>query len=269
MEDSTLLSIKEFSDFTGIKQSTLRYYDEINLLSPVERGDNNYRYYMPFQVITLNFINVLIDLGVPLSVIKEMNTERTPESVLKLLNQQEAKINSMLHDLQTAFSIIHIYRNNIQNSFLALEGDISVQELNEVHIVLGPENNFSGEDAFHLGFMNFYNSANEYRINLKYPIGGYYTDMNAYIKAPHLPARFFSLDPLGNSKRAAGKYLVSNTRGNYGQFGDLPQRLASYAQEHDLIFDGPLYIIYLLDEVSITDPNQYLSQVTVGVRAKK
>lgn len=269
MKNSTLLSIKEFSDFTGIKQSTLRYYDEINLLPPAVRGINNYRYYTPSQIITSNFIKVFINLGVPLSVIKELNAERTPRRVLEVLTRQEAKINSALHDLQTAFSIIHTYRNNIQNSFLALDGDISVQELDKAHIVFGPENDFTSQDTFYGEFMNFCNSASEYRINLRYPIGWYYANMNAYLKAPDQPERFFSLDPDGNANRVEGKYLVGHNRGYYGEFGDLPQRLASYAQARDLIFDGPVYVVYLLDEVSITDPSQYLSQIAVGVRAKK
>ena len=78
MKDPTLLSIKAFAKYTGAKQSTLRFYDEIGLLSPSERGEeNNYRYYRPSQSMTLSFINVLIELGVPLADIKEMSDGRT------------------------------------------------------------------------------------------------------------------------------------------------------------------------------------------------
>ncbi|MCL2123438.1 MAG: MerR family transcriptional regulator, partial [Desulfovibrionaceae bacterium] len=114
MEHSTMLSIKDFANFTGINESTLRYYDQIGLVSPSYRGKNRYRYYLPPQVITINFIKVLTKLGVPLSVIKEMMKHRTPQDMLALLAQQENKLDMRLLDLQTAYSIIHTYRENIQ-----------------------------------------------------------------------------------------------------------------------------------------------------------
>jgi len=41
MDERTLLSIRDFSDFTGGNQSILRYYDEIDFLPPASRGENN------------------------------------------------------------------------------------------------------------------------------------------------------------------------------------------------------------------------------------
>ena len=54
-------------------------------------------------------------------------------------------------------------------------------------------------------------------------------------------------------------------RGYYGEFGDLAQRMAEYSKEHDLIIKGPVYTIYLLDEISIAEKTQYLSQTSVAV----
>ena len=48
MDKSTMLSIREFADFTGINESTLRYYHKIGLFSPSRRGENRYYlYYLP------------------------------------------------------------------------------------------------------------------------------------------------------------------------------------------------------------------------------
>lgn len=265
MNDSTLLSIKEFAHLAKTKQSTLRYYDEIGLLSPVSRGGNNYRYYLPYQTIVLNFINVFIDLGFPLSVIKELKEHRDPEGLLRLLTQQEVTLDIKLRELQTAYSIIHTYRNNIQVGLLAHEDEISIHEFVDSPIILGPINDFTNAGQFYEPFMNFCNSSDKYGINLRFPIGGIHDSMDLFLDAPSQPTRFFSVDPTGNCKRKAGKYLVGYTRGYYGQFGDLPQRMVSYAKEHNLIFKSPVYVIYLLDEISIIDKDQYLSQVTVAV----
>jgi effector-binding domain-containing protein len=85
------------------------------------------------------------------------------------------------------------------------------------------------------------------------------------LRTPSRPTRFFSLDPHGRDRRNAGQYLVAYNRGYYGEFGDLPQRLLAHARTNGLSFCGPLYIVYLLDEISMTDHNDYLSQIVVGV----
>jgi hypothetical protein len=89
--------------------------------------------------------------------------------------------------------------------------------------------------------------------------------MDVFLTTPPRPTRFFSLDPHGNSKRGAGQYLVAHNKGYYGEFGNLPQSMAAYARANGLSFRGPLYITYLLDEISMTDHTHYLSQIVVGV----
>ncbi|MCL2462662.1 MAG: MerR family DNA-binding transcriptional regulator [Defluviitaleaceae bacterium] len=268
MDEATLLSMKEFSNFTGVRQSTLRYYDQIGLLPPVTRK-NKYRYYVPYQIIVLNFINVLITMGVPLSIVDKMTAERTPENMIQILSQQEVKLNRQLLEIQTAFSIIHTFRQNIQAGLTGGEGAISVQDMDEFNIILGPENSFEEGGSFYKPFINFCNSAPDYRINLRYPIGGYHKDMKTFLKAPGQPDKFFSLDPYGNQTCKAGKYLVGYKRGYYGQFADIAQRMDAYAQDNNLVLHGPVYVIYLLDEISVKDPSQYLARIAISVTKKR
>jgi len=268
MDSSTMLSIKEFSDFTGLSESTLRYYDKIGLLSPVCRGENRYRYYTPFQTIMINFIKVLSSLGVSLSVIRTMSNERTPQRMLALLAQQEKKLNMRLVDLQTTYSIIHTFRDNIQTGISVEENDIGVQEMEEICFALGQVNDFANSKTFYGPFMRFCSQAHENKINLKYPIGGYYETLDVFLKEPSQPTRFFSLDPSGDNRRKAGKYLVAYQKGYYGELEAVPKKLLAYAKKHNITLSGPLFVIYLLDEVSVINHTQYLSQVMVGVSKK-
>jgi hypothetical protein len=147
----------------------------------------------------------------------------------------------------------------------AHDHDMYVRDLGEMRIVLGQINSFDNNLTFYESFMKFCHVAHENKINLHYPIGGYYEDMDAFLAAPAQPTRFFSLDPHGDGKRGAGQYLVAHNEGYYGEFKDLPQRMTAYAQKNALSFRGPVYIIYLLDEISMADHNDYLSQIVVGV----
>jgi DNA-binding transcriptional MerR regulator len=266
MKNPTMLSIREFAKYTGVKQSTLRFYDEIGLLSPAGRGEeNNYRYYRPNQSMTVSFINVLIDLGVPLAEIKEMSELRTPEYVIELLSKQEVILDRKLNELHAAYSIIHTFRKNIQTGLIAHDGEVKTERLDDAYFILGPVNDFTDGQTFYEPFMNFRDKAKDFRINLSYPIGGYHYDMDSFLRAPGQPDKFFSLDPTGNCTREPGEYLVGYTRGYYGEFGALPQKMASYAKERGLVCFGPVYTEYPLDEISVSQPDRYLARLFVSV----
>ena len=259
------MTIKEFSNFAGVKAYLLRNYDEMGILTPAVRGPNNYRYYTPVQIITFNFIKVMEGLGVPLEDIKEMSTNRSPEKILDMLNQQEFRLDMQLYKLKTAYSIIHTFYSNIQNGLAAEAGDIRVENKNEEHYILGDVNHYKTGDNFYEQFFNFCVEAGKRRINLNFPIGGYYQDMNALIRAPGLPERFFSQDPLGDIVRPKGRYLVGYSRGYYGCFGDIPIKMRSYSVDHSLTLQGPVLALHLHDEISIADTDQYLACIMVGI----
>jgi DNA-binding transcriptional MerR regulator len=269
MNGTDLLTIKDFSEFTGIKQSVLRYYDEIGLCSPVRRGENGYRYYSPQQIVTVNLINVLNDLQTSLKEIGEMERHRTPESILELLTRQENKFDHEMRRLQSAYSITHVFRNLLLTGLSAKENEITDCELDELSIVMGPLNDFEDNRFFYETFIKFCQQSKDTRVNLSYPVGGYFESINTFVSEPSQPTRFFSIDPAGNDKRAAGRHLVGYTRGYYGEMGDTPERLLKYASENGLSFTGPLYVIYVFDEISIKDTTQYLAQVSVPVAPKK
>ena len=265
MDENDLLSIKEFSEYTGIKQSTLRYYDEIGLFSPVARGENDYRYYAPRQIVTVNLINVLSGLNVPLKQISDMERNRTPERILSLLTQQENRLDADLRRLQHSYSVIHTLRAMIQSGLSADENKIAVFFMEEIPITMGPLNTYEQDESFYEVFLRFCAYARGMRVNLSYPIGEYYKDMDAFQQAPSQPAHFFSVDPEGSSLKNAGRCLVGYTRCYYGQTGGLPERMTAYAKTHSLVFNGPVYSLHLHDEISVRDPEQYLLQISAPV----
>ena len=268
MKSQDMLTIKEFSRFTGIRQSTLRHYDEVKLFQPVMRGENGYRYYSAPQTIAVNLINVMHNVNIPIKKISEMKKQKSPESVLELLRKQELELNRELLNLQQAYAIIHTYCGLIQEGLHADERVISKRRMDAIPIELGPENDFSS-GFFYDSFFRFIGQMTDRRIDPAYPAGGFYEDMDAFIAAPGRPVRFFSHAPTGRDTMEAGEYLVGYTRGFYGKLGDLPERLQEYAQEHGFAFTGPVYEMYLHDEITVEDPESYLIQASVQVNKQK
>ena len=285
-----LLTIKEFSKLSGIEQTTLRYWDDIGLFSPAKRDpENNYRYYSPQQIIAVNFITVLSELNIPLKTIADIEQDRTPEKIMDLIACQEKQLDMEMRKLRERYSIIHTrrelinYGSRLKKGFMSIDGiriDDSIMSEDGIWVdtsrvsvlrrearafILGPRNHWKRGEPFYEYFMKFCDMADELRMNLCFPVGGYHDDMDSFMKAPGEPDFFFSMDPTGNRRRESGKYLIGFTRGFYGELGDIHERMAAYANENELTLHGPVYTMYLLDEVCVTDPNEYLAQVSVAV----
>jgi len=264
------MTIKEFAAFSGIEQTTLRYWEDIGLIDPAERNpENNYRYYSPLQQSTVNFISLLSSLGVPLKTISEIENQRTPESILALLEQQEQILDMEMHRLQESYAVIHNLRDTIKTGLEADLGEISVQRMEDAHYILGPRNEWGGEPSFFETFMHFCTEAPHLRINLNYTIGALHESVEAFMRAPGQPDYYFSIDPTGYDKRPAGDYLVGYARGYYGEFGDLPRRMMAYAEEHGLTLYGPVRVIYLHDEICMQQQDQYLARVFIAAKRAK
>jgi DNA-binding transcriptional MerR regulator len=264
-DSSMLVSVKEFSDFTGVKQSVLRYYDAIGLFKPLERGENNYRYYSLAQIQTIKLIDTLRSLKIPLKKIHEIMDSRDPESMTRILTHYELEMTNELRALQESFALVHMLRTFMQNG-LSQDGDgFTVRFSEEMRIALGPLNDFLPGEAYYRVFSNYYRTARNLRVNLSYPIGGYFDTVEEFLKTPSQPKRYFSLDPNGPDLKPAGNYLTGYTRGDYGQMNDLPERVEASLKEHGISQAGPIYQIYTLNEVSIKDPSDYLQQISIRI----
>ena len=261
------LSVNEFSKFSGIEKTTLRYWDEIGLFSPAKRDpNNNYRYYSPDQFIAVHFVTVLSELNIPLKAIDAMKNERNPKSIIQLIEHHEKLLDQEMRKLQERYSVIHERRSSILEGIKALknESSISVMRMEEMAGVLGPPNTYGEGEDFRDAFSRFCLLAEELRINPNYQIGGFHETPESFLEHPGKPDRYISLDPAGNHKRPAGEYLVAYERGYYGHFGDLPERIREYASKNSLTLSGYVYTTYVFDEICLDDPSQYLVQVCIA-----
>ena len=260
-----LLSIKDFSRLTGIKQSTLRYYDDLGLFTPAKRGENGYRYYSPQQIITINSIHMLHELDMPIRKISDIQSRRTPELMFEVLSDKEESLEAELTNLRHAYNVVHTLKRLIQIGLSSEENVIEVRYYEDLPIVIGPVNDFKGSPYFYDAFLEFCEVSKQYRIDLRLPVGGLFADFNVFCKSPAKPTNFFSVDNNGIDKRPSGRYVSAFQRGYYGEPGDLVERMEKYVKDNGIKTVGPVYNIFLLDEICVNDPNNYLLHATVEV----
>jgi DNA-binding transcriptional MerR regulator len=269
INDDDFLTIAEFSAIVDIPVSKLHYYDKKGIFPPASRGDgskNKYRYYSARQITTIKMIRVLSEIGVSLETIAEMDKSRSPEKVMKLLSKNRKTISYEIDYLTEVLNIINLYHENIIDGINADLDEMSVEKMVEKSITLGEKADFENYSNFYGEFLAFCTQPRSPKLNVSYPVGGYFEDMECFLNHPSKPSRFFALNPNGQQKKEKGLYLVGYTRGYYGQTNDLPEKMSAYANEHKIIFDGPVYNIYLIDEISSSDPSQYLLQVAASIK---
>lgn len=69
--DTELLTIQQAAQQTGLSEHTLRYYERVGLLLPVDRAPNGHRRYAPDHLRLLQFLLKLRATGMPIEQMKE------------------------------------------------------------------------------------------------------------------------------------------------------------------------------------------------------
>jgi DNA-binding transcriptional MerR regulator/effector-binding domain-containing protein len=97
-----MIKIGDFARLSQVSVVTLRYYDEMNLLKPVEVDTcTGYRFYSADQLARLNRILALKDLGFSLEQIKLMLTDDlTLEQLRGMLTVQRSEVEKHVADEQ-------------------------------------------------------------------------------------------------------------------------------------------------------------------------
>ena len=259
-------TIQEFSSISGVESSTLRYWDEIGLFQPMKRNpENNYRYYTLAQLPALNFVTVLSQLDFPLKTIADLRKERDPDKLLTMLERQEKQMDMEMRNLHQRYSIIHARREMINQGVRVDESALFVTHREEENLILWPRCEYHDDDSFIEPLASLITKSGELNINLSFPVGGLHDNMTSFRRAPGRPDHFVTFDPLGKYTRKAGNYLTGYARGYYGDVGDLPERMVAYAKENKIAVKGPVFTMYLHEEISTKDHSRYLAQCFVAV----
>ena len=265
LDEASLLTVHQFSEMTGVPDSTLRYYDSLGLLSPARRGRNHYRYYLPHQVTTLNFITVLAELGVPLAQVHSLIKNRTPDDVLEILMQRERDLDLELKKLQASYALIHTFQKNIIFSEHVNVNEITHSTIKNTPIIIGSKIDWEKEPSFYNHFAAFCRHVSREKLNLHYPVGGLFESFNNFEENPTKPDYFFSVDPNGEDKMEGGKYVTGYAKGSFSKLASISEKLKNYAKSENHVLKGKVYVTYLLDEVTQMDESEYLAQIQAKI----
>ncbi len=102
-------SIQQVARMSGVTARTLRYYDEIGLVRPAHLGANGYRFYEYEQLLRLQHVLLLRELGMDLASIAAVvngtsNQLEALRSHLERLHGQRGQLDTLIRTVQTTIA---------------------------------------------------------------------------------------------------------------------------------------------------------------------
>jgi hypothetical protein len=161
-------------------------------------------------------------------------------------------------------------QTTIENSIAVDENKIEFIHEPELHIFLGPQNDYSNGSTDWDEFIKFYDFCERKGMgkNMYYSAWGMFSEERIKRGDWKFPDKYYLNCPDGENTKPAGWYVVGYGRGYYGQTDTIYQKLIAYIKENNREICGPSYEAYPLNEISIDNPENYLIRISITARKK-
>ena len=123
-----MYSIGDLSRRTGVKVPTIRYYEQMGLVSPAHRSEGNQRRYEKADLERLAFIRHARDLGFDIPAIRDLialsthpdmpcaGADRIAENHLAAVREKIAKLRKLEHELERIVS--HCSGDSVEDCYV-------------------------------------------------------------------------------------------------------------------------------------------------------
>lgn len=121
------MTIQQAAGETGLSAHTLRYYERIGLISPVDRASNGHRRYTEDDVGWIGFLNKLRATGMPIAKMKryadlQRQGDDTLAERLALLEEHRREVKKRIQELEDNLAVIEYkieYYSGVQEELVA------------------------------------------------------------------------------------------------------------------------------------------------------
>jgi len=127
------MRISEISEQSGISSDTLRYYERIGLLPPVNRNDSGIRDYSELDVRRVEFIKCMRSAGLPIETLIEyyglvQQGDQTMEARKAILIDQREQLLVKLDEIQKTLDLLDYKISVYENALLEREQELIEME---------------------------------------------------------------------------------------------------------------------------------------------
>ena len=123
------MKIMEVSENYGISSDTLRYYERIGLIPPVNRSENGIRDYNDLDLKRVEFIKCMRSAGLPIEVLIEyvalvQQGDQTIEARKEILKEQRDQLAVRMKEMQKTLDLLDHKIEVYENAVLKKEKEI-------------------------------------------------------------------------------------------------------------------------------------------------
>ena len=124
------MKISEVSEQSGLSVDTLRYYEKIGLLPPVNRTDSGIRNFDELDLRRVNFIKCMRAAGLPIEVLIEyyalvQQGDETIEARKQILQKQRAQLVTKMAEMQETLDLLNHKIQVYENAVLKKEQELT------------------------------------------------------------------------------------------------------------------------------------------------
>ena len=278
MSEEKFLTTGEFAALCDVPKHVLFYYDEIDLFKPAYCDDKGYRYYSYFQYETFMMINTLKTLKMSLDDIKIYMEKRNPDIFMNLLNDKEKEIDKTIKHLKKLKKHIEVQKMVAQTGIdysdtKYKEGNIFIEELDEVNLLLSGNPNDAINTSFSEFVIEYAKFLKSNNLSAHQKIGTMFQSDLLRLADLDVSSEFTYLYTYTNKKkgkniytRKKGKFLVGIHIGTYETLDETYNALLDYVDKNDIKLGKFVYEEYLLTDLSVSSPEQYVTKIIFEIQ---
>jgi DNA-binding transcriptional MerR regulator len=123
------MKIAEVSERYGISSDTLRYYERVGLIPPVNRNNSGMRDYNEIDLKRVEFIKCMRSAGLPVEVLIEyvelyQQGDRTIEARKEILKEQREHLAARIAELQKTLDLLDFKIAGYEKAILKSEKEL-------------------------------------------------------------------------------------------------------------------------------------------------
>jgi DNA-binding transcriptional MerR regulator len=123
------MKIAEVSEQYGVSTDTLRYYERVGLIPPVNRNESGIRDYNELDLRRVDFIKCMRSAGLPIDVLIEyvglvQQGDQTIEARKEILKDQREQLVARMKEMQKTLDILDRKIEVYENAVLKKEKEI-------------------------------------------------------------------------------------------------------------------------------------------------
>lgn len=267
-KNGSLMTISEFSRISEIKRKALIFYDNIGVFSPKYTAPNGYRYYSHEQIYVISVINVLKELGMPLSKIKEYTSDISPESAIDLLKEQGVNLTRKIGELQAIQDMLNMKLQKLEEGVHEYSDSVVLQYFEKVPVFISDDFESDRENIADDIWLNFYLKCKQNQTSFGYPEGYLIKEKNlrqSRIGNISNIIAYVNNTSFSNTVIPAGYYVTACGHGGLDSAAEIYDRIFRYIKKNQYKISGNSYEERLIDEVGSSDKSGQVIRIRIRV----